>query len=83
MVRKRAINLFQTKVFKSALVAFLTGLVPILIRCGYERRGMTLEDCLTVVALSSTLATTVIGRMDTSPVYTPDSLPGANKSDFQ
>jgi hypothetical protein len=36
-----------------------------------------------VAALSSTLATTLVGRMDTNPVYTPDGLPGANKGDFQ
>jgi hypothetical protein len=83
MSRKRAISLFQTKVFKTALVAFLSGLAPILIRCAYAHKGMSLEDALTVAALSSTLATTLVGRMDTNPVYTPDGLPGANKGDFQ
>lgn len=82
MSHKKAVNLFQTKVFKVALVSFLSGLAPILIRAYYERRGFLLEDALTITALSSTMATTLIGRSDTSPVYTPDYLPGSNASEF-
>jgi len=82
MARHKAVNLFQTQVFRVSIVAFLSGLAPILVRCAYEHRNLSLDDALTVVALSSTLATTLIGRMDTNPVYTPDGLPGANKQDL-
>lgn len=83
MSRKKARSLFQTQTFKTGLLSFLAGLAPILIRCAYEHRSLSMEDAIVIASLCSTLASVLIGRMETSPVYTPDGLPGANKSDFQ
>ncbi len=83
MPRKKARSLFETKTFKTGLISLLAGLAPILIRCAYEQRGLSVEDAIVAASLCSTFASVLVGRMETSPVYTPDGLPGANKSNFQ
>lgn len=80
---RKAKSLFKTRTFKLGLIGFLSGLVPIVIKCAYEHRGLSVDEAIAVATLAFTFATVLMGRANNHPVYTPDGLPGANKSDFQ
>lgn len=79
----KARSLFETKTFKLGVIGFLSGIAPIAIRCSYEHRFLSVNEAIETAALTSTFATVLIGRAANSPVYTPESLPGANKEDYQ
>lgn len=84
MLKKiRAKSLFKTKTFQGALLGFLAGLAPLIIPCFYQRRTLTQDEAIALVGLIVTFGWALIGRVQKSPVYTPDSIPGPNKSDFQ
>lgn len=82
MAFKQAQSLFATKTFKLGLLSLLSGVAPILIKCSYEQRKLSVDDAIAVAALFSAFATALIGRTETSPVYTPNYLPGPNASEF-
>lgn len=78
----KAKSLFKTKTFKLGVIGFLSGITPIIIRCAYEHRFLSVNEAIETAALSSTFATILVGRAANDPVYTPNGLPGANKDDF-
>ncbi len=82
-IRQRPRSLFSTNTFKLGATSLLTGLLPVLITCAYERRYPSAEEALAIAGLLSTFAFLLVGRVETSPVYTPDGLPGPNKSKFE
>lgn len=83
MLKKiRAKSLFKTKTFQGALLSFLAGLAPLVIPCFYQFRGMNEQEAIALAGLMVTFGWALVGRTQTSPVYTPDNLPGPNKSDF-
>ena len=82
MKQIKARSLFHTRTFKLGLLGFLSGLTPVLIRCAYEYRGLSIDEAIGVAALCSSFAAALIGRCEISPVYTPDYLPGPNASEF-
>lgn len=81
MRKLRAKSLFRTKTFQGALLGFLAGLAPLVIPCFYERRFLRQEEAIALSGLVITFGWALIGRVQTSPVYTPRSLPGPNKTD--
>lgn len=78
----KAKSLFLTKTFQGALLGFLAGLAPLVIPCFYQRRGMNEQEAIALAGLLTVFGWALIGRTQTLPVYTPDSFPGRNKSDF-
>lgn len=82
MIRYKAKSLFKTKTFQGAFLSFLGGLAPLIIPCFYLHRGMNEQEAIALTGLILLFAWALVGRTQTSPVYTPDSLPDPNKSDF-
>lgn len=80
---KRAKNLFATKTFQGAFLGFLGGLAPLVIPCFYQKRVINQDEAIAILGLITTFGWALIGRTQTSPVFTPNNLPGPNKSDFQ
>lgn len=78
-LRRRPVSLFATQTFKVALLAFVSGVSPILIRAAYSNNGISVDDAIACAALLTTFFTALVGRVDTNPVYTPDGIPGPNK----
>lgn len=79
----KAKSLFVTKTFQGAFLGFMGGLAPLIIPCAYQRRLPNEIEAIAIVGLLTTFGWALIGRAQTSSVYTPDGLPGANKSDFR
>lgn len=75
-------SLFATKTFQGAFLGFMGGLAPLIIPCFYQRRSINEQEAIALFGLMITFGWALIGRTQTSPVYTPDNLPGPNKSDF-
>lgn len=82
-LKHKAKNLFKTMTFQGALLGLLAGLAPLIIPCFYQRRMLNQDECIALFGLTVTFSWALIGRVQTSPVYTPNSLPGPNKLDFQ
>lgn len=82
-MRRRAKSLFVTKTFTGAIFSLLLGLAPFAIGCFYEHRGLAKEEAIAVIGLFGAFGWALIGRAQTSPVYTPDYLPGPNAADFE
>lgn len=80
---KRAKSLFRTKTFQGAFFGFMGGLAPLIIPCFYQHRNINESEAIALIGLVTTFGWALIGRMETSPVYTPDGMLGPNKSDFQ
>lgn len=83
ILKRRARSLFATRTFKRGIEGMVGGILPILIVCAYGRRYPTVEEALAIGALLYTFVSLLVGRVETSPVYTPDGLPGPNKSKFE
>lgn len=82
MIRYKAKSLFITKTFQGAFLGFMGGLAPLIIPCFYQRRGLNEIEAIALAGLLITFGWALVGRVQVSPVYTPDNLPGPNKSDF-
>lgn len=82
LAKVTAKSLFSTTSFQGAFLGFMGGLAPLIIPCFYERRAINQAEAIALAGLIITFSWALIGRVQTSPVYTPDSLPGPNKSDF-
>lgn len=76
-------SLFASRTCQAAAVALVGGLAPIALTCSYQHRLPKLEEAIATAALLTTFASTIVGRVQQSPVYTPDGLPGPSKSDFE
>lgn len=81
-IRVKAKNLFRTKTFQGATLSLLLGLAPFIVSCFYENRGLTKDEAVAIIGLIGAFGWALIGRVQTSPIYTPDYLPGPNRSDF-
>lgn len=82
MLRHKPRSLFATKTFQGAFLGFIGGLAPLIIPCIYQRRSMNEAEAITLAGLLITFSWALVGRVQVSPAYTPDHLPGPNKSDF-
>lgn len=82
MFKQKAKSIFQTKTFQGAAIALLGGLAPIAIACGYQHRLPTENEAIAAAALLTAFSSAMIGRVQTSPVYTPDGLPGPSRKNF-
>lgn len=82
LVRIRAKSLFKTKTFQGAFLGLLGGLAPLIIPCFYQRRLPNEIEAIALAGLLTTFGWALIGRVQTSAVYTPEGIPGPNKSDF-
>ena len=76
-------SLFQTKTFQSAAIALLGGLAPIAIACTYQNRPPTQNEAIAAAALIGAFSSALVGRIETSPVYTPDGLPGPSLAELE
>jgi len=83
MLKYKAKSLFATKTFQGAFLGFMGGLAPLIIPCFYQQRGINEQEAIALAGLLIVFGWALVGRAQTSPVYTPDGLPGANKSDFR
>jgi hypothetical protein len=82
MFREKAKSILQTRTFQGASIALLGGIAPIAIACGYQKRLPTQNEAIAAAALVSAFSSAMVGRVETSPVYTPDGFPGPSKKDF-
>lgn len=82
-IRRGARSLFATKTFRIGLVAFIGAATPIIIPCLYTRRAPNSDEAVTLASALIAFITLLVGRVETSPVYTPEGLPGPNKSDYK
>jgi hypothetical protein len=76
-------SLFQTRTFQSSVIALLGGLAPIAITCGYQHRLPTQNEAIATAALITAFSSGIVGRIETSPVYTPYGLPGPSLGDLE
>lgn len=83
MLKYKAKSLFATKTFQGAFLGFMGALAPLIIPCFYQQRSMNEQEAIALAGLLITFGWALVGRAQTTPVYTPDGLPGANKSDFR
>jgi CDP-diglyceride synthetase len=83
MLKNRAKSIFKTKTFQGAALGFMAGLAPVVIPCFYQTRMPSQDETIALAGLTITFVWALVGRIQTSAVYTPDGLPGPNKSDFQ
>lgn len=79
----KAKSLFATKTFQGASLALMIGLSPIIISCAYDQRWPMKEEMIAISGLIGTFGWALVGRTQTSPVYTENFLPGPNKCDFE
>ncbi len=82
MMKNRAKSIFKTKTFQMHFWLYGCGLAPVAIPCFYQGRIPSQDETIAVVGLVITFGWALIGRVQTSAVYTPDGLPGPNKSDY-
>ncbi len=82
-MKSQAKNLFATKTFQGAILSLFVGLAPFAVVCFYEHRGLAKEEAIAIIGLFGTFAWALIGRAQTSPIYTPDYLPGPNAAKFK
>lgn len=76
-------SILKTRTFQGAVFTLIGGLAPIVISCGYQHRLLTENEAIAAAALLIGFSNAVVGRVQISPVYTPDGLPGPSKKDFQ
>lgn len=79
----KAKSILQTRTFQGAALALIGGLAPIAISCGYQQRLPTENEAIAAFSLLIGFSSAMVGRVQTTPVYTPDGLPGPSKKDFQ
>lgn len=75
-------SLFVTKTFQGALLSLVLGIAPIAVRCAYQKQVPSENDAIAIVALAGTFTWALIGRVQPA-AYTPQGLPGPNKSDLE
>jgi hypothetical protein len=76
-------SIFASKTFWGAVLTLLIAIAP---KVGemIDRRNVDGASISQLVVLFGTTTLTIMGRIDAKqPLYTPDGLPGPNKSDFQ
>lgn len=76
-------SIFSSKTFWGAVLAGVASLVPVAIKDIKEGK-ITFEDTGQVILILCGVGTAIVGRVDAQvPTYTPNALPGPNKSDFE
>lgn len=76
-------SLFATNTFRYATITLASTLLTVAITCVYDQRHFDKNDALTVLTALTGYALALSGRSQNTPVYTPDYLPGDNKSDLE
>jgi len=80
--KSAAKSIFASRTFWGVALAGVASLVPLATKAIKERK-ITVDDAGQVVLIACGVGTAIVGRVDArSPVYTPNGLPGPNKSDF-
>jgi hypothetical protein len=75
-------SIWKSKTIQGGLITLLSSLTLIGVNCAYENRFPDKNEAVTIIGFVVAFAWTLVGRNQTAPIYTPDGLPGANKSDF-
>ncbi|MBE9193151.1 hypothetical protein IQ230_22930 [Gloeocapsopsis crepidinum LEGE 06123] len=76
-------SIFASRTFWGALLTLLVAIAP---KVGemVDNKKVDGASISQLVVLFGTSTLTILGRIDAKrPIYTPDGLPGLNKSDFQ
>ncbi|MBD2194622.1 MULTISPECIES: hypothetical protein [Calothrix] len=81
--RTVAKSIFASRTFWGAVLAGVASLVPIAVK-GIKANKITVDDVGQAVLVLCGVGTAIVGRVNVqSQVYTPDILPGPNKSDYE
>ena len=76
-------SIFASKTFWGAVLAGVSSLVPIVVR-DIDAHKITVDDVGQIVLILCGVGTAIVGRVNAeAPIYTPNLLPGPNKSDFE
>ncbi len=76
-------SIFASKTFWGAVLAGVASLVPLAVK-DIKAHKITVDDAGQAVLILCGVGTAIVGRVNAqAPIYTPDALPGPNKSDFE
>ncbi|MEH2179037.1 hypothetical protein [Nostoc sp.] len=75
-------SIFTSKTFWGAVLAGIASLVPLGIN-SIKAQKLTIDDAGQAILILCGVGTAIVGRVDAkAPIYTPEGLPGPNKSDY-
>ncbi|MEJ6486807.1 hypothetical protein N0Y54_37065 [Nostoc punctiforme UO1] len=75
-------SIFASKTLWGAVLAGIASLVPLAVK-DIKAHEITVEDAGQAILILCGVGTAIVGRVNAqAPIYTPDALPGPNKSDF-
>lgn len=76
-------SIFSSKTFWGAALTAVAAIAPIL-GDAVRKHELSVQHTVNIVIILATTGATVAGRVQAeSSIYTPDGLPGPNKSDFE
>lgn len=76
-------SVFTSKTFWGAVLAGVASLVPLAVK-DIKAHKITVDDAGQAILILCGVGTAIVGRVNAqAPIYTPDALPGPNKSDFE
>ena len=81
METPQAKSIFASKSVQGATITLISSLVGIIINCAYQHRTPSKDEALVSLGFIVSFSWALVGRTQSTPVYTPDFLPGPNKSD--
>lgn len=76
-------SIFASRTFWGAILAGVASLVPLSVN-SIKEGEITVDDVGQAVLILCGVGTAIVGRVDAqAQIYTPNGLPGPNKSDFE
>ncbi|MEH2326907.1 MAG: hypothetical protein V7K32_25750 [Nostoc sp.] len=81
--KPEAKSIFASRTFWGAVLAGVASLVPLAVK-DIKAHEITVDDAGQAILILCGVGTVIVGRVNAqAPIYTPDALPGRNKSDFE
>ncbi|MGF1676792.1 MAG: hypothetical protein ACFCUV_24395 [Rivularia sp. (in: cyanobacteria)] len=81
--KPKAKSLFASRTFWGAVLAGVASLVPLSVE-SIKEGEFNIDDMGQVVLVLCGVGTAIVGRVDAkAQIYTPNALPGPNKSDYE
>ena len=81
--KPEAKSIFASRTFWGAVLAGVASLVPLAVK-DIKAQKITVDDAGQAILILCGVGTAIVGRVNAqASIYTPDGLPGLNKSDFE